>query len=181
MRSDEHLIQAVRDGDLEAFELLYQRHSRKVLGYIGRLVGDRALAEDLLQEVFMKVLRPDGFQPGGGRFVGWIFRVARNMSLNAIRSRGREDERIADAATTNPESQRAGQAEAAEARQRLLGALSHLTPEHQDTLVLNKVAGMTYREIAALHQVPEGTVKSRLHHAIAAVRPLLTDSTGGES
>ena len=171
MRTDTELVNAVRQGDLRAFDELYGRYERRLFSYILRLVGDRPAAEDLLQDVFMAVLRKEGYCPERGRFGAWLFTVARRRCLNHTRDRSRRAERLRELAAEPPSATADASPESDFGRRELvLRALEAVSDEHRETLILKEVAGLTCREIASVQDVPEGTVKSRLHHAIRAVR-----------
>ncbi|TNF31787.1 MAG: sigma-70 family RNA polymerase sigma factor [Deltaproteobacteria bacterium] len=170
--TDEELVRATRAGDGAAFDALYRRYSGKLFSYLLRLTGDRAAAEDLLQDVFLAVLRDRGFDLRDAGFGAWLFTVARRQALNAARGDLRRDRR--DRAVTPADLAPAPTPEAAVAQRELvLSGLAALPEAHRDALVLKEVAGLTYREIARVQDVPEGTAKSRLHHAIRSLRALL--------
>jgi RNA polymerase sigma-70 factor (ECF subfamily) len=168
MRTDEELVEAIRRGDHEAFGLLYERYATRLYSYLIRHLGDRAAAEDLLQEVFLEVLESRSFELRPGRFGGWLFTVAKNRVLGRARDGQRRAERLsALSAEASP-----APAPSAEHRD-VLRALARLSPPQQDVLLLKAVGGFSYREIAEIQSVPEGTAKSRLHLAIKALRELL--------
>lgn len=174
-RSDETLLAALRAGDLAAFELLYGRYERRLFGYMRRMIGDDARAEDLLQEVFMKVFRDRSFDPGRGSFSSWLFTVARNaclMELRAARRRG-----AAHRAAPEPEPAKTPES-VLEPAQRVAVAFAELTEPQRQLLLLKQVGQLTYREIAAVVGVAEGTVKSRLHEATRRFRQTLIESEG---
>jgi len=165
--TDEALVAAVRAGDMRAFDELYRRYSARLFTYVLRMVDDRALAEDVLQEVFLTVLKDQRTVLAPGRFGGWLFTVARNRCLTELRSARRRAARHDSIAA--PEA--GPSAEEVVGSRHLLGAaFSRLSTEHADVLLLKEVGGLTYSEMASVLDVPEGTAKSRLHHAIHAVR-----------
>lgn len=161
-------MEAIRGGDHEAFGLLYERYATRLYSYLIRHLGDRAAAEDLLQEVFLEVLESRSFELRPGRFGGWLFTVAKNRVLGRARDGQRRTERLGAL------SAETAQAPAPSAEHRdVLRALARLSPPQQDVLLLKAVGGFSYREIAEIQSVPEGTAKSRLHLAIKALRELL--------
>ena len=173
--SDEDLVRQVRRGEIGAFDVLYARYSRRLFSYLLHLVGDRGWAEDLLQEVFLTALRSDALELAPGKFGGWLFTVARNRALSVNRKESRRVE--VDDAPPMPTP------EAEVARKETIALLSEaidaLSEQHRDVLILKEVAGLTYRQIAAVQNVPEGTAKSRLHHAIRSVRRFFAERAGG--
>ena len=174
-RSDEDLVRAVRRGQIDAFDELYARYSRRLFSYLLHLSNDRARAEDLLQEVFLTALKTDALELAPGKFGGWLFTVARNRALSVHRKETRRIEAPLDEPVATPEAE-------VEKRQTvalLFEAIGALSEQHRDVLILKEVAGLTYRQIAAVQNVPEGTAKSRLHHAIRSVRRFFAERTGG--
>lgn len=172
--SDEELVAALREGELAAFDRLYARYERRLYGYIRRIVGEAASADDLFQDVFLKVLRDRSYDPGRGRFSPWLFAVARNACLAAQR-RERTRDALREQAGEQLQPAAGGlEAQVGEAA-RVQAAMAAL-PEPQRQLILLKQLGeLSYREIAGLMGVAEGTIKSRLHAATQAFRRLLTE------
>ena len=166
--SDEALTRAVRDGDMEAFDVLYARYEVRLFAYVRRFIVDRQQAEDVFQEVFMTVLRDRTFDPERGRFAAWLFTVARNRCRMAHRKDSRES-RALEAMPRGSEAAEPGYAEADRVRR----AMDALPEPQRQLLLLKQVAELTYREIAAVLGVAEGTIKSRLHAATSAFRAQL--------
>lgn len=169
--ADEELLAALRGGDLRAFDELYTRYERRLFGYIRRIVEDRDLAEDLMQDVLLTVIRDRSYDPTKGRFSAWLFTVARNRCLQERRrSAIRERSSGADspAPSVDPE-------EAMGRRGQVRAAMAGLSDAQQQLLLLKQVGELTYREIADMHGVAEGTIKSRLHAATRAFRRRLAE------
>ncbi len=181
MDADQQLMARVRDGDREAFEALYARFSSPVMRFLHRLSGDRALAEDLTQDVFLKVWRAAaGWRPLG-KVSTWLFQIAKRHWWNQAAKRKRRApvegtsqatvgsrREPADAAMPAPE--RLAQSEAARA---IHAALGDLSPRLRLVFVLVRLEGVAYAEAAAIAGIPVGTVKSRAAAAEAALRKRL--------
>lgn len=173
--SDEDLVVALRGGDLPAFDRLYARYEQRLYGYIRRIVGPGPAADDLFQDIFLTVLRDRSYEPTRGRFAAWLFTVARNRCL-ADQRQGRNRDALREQAGVHLRP-----APAADPEQRLgetsrVHAAMAALPEAQRQLILLKQLGeLSYREIAGLLGVAEGTIKSRLHAATQAFRLLLAD------
>lgn len=169
--TDEELLAAVRRGDLRAFDRLYTRYERRLFGYMRRIVDDRDLAEDLFQDVLLTVLRDRGYDPTRGRFSAWLFTVARNRCLEHLRRDGPRTKAEAHESPRTPEDPEVAIGRSRQVR----AAMAGLPAAQQQLLVLKQVGDLTYREIADIHGVAEGTIKSRLHAAMKAFRQRLAE------
>ena len=178
---DRCLVDRAQAGDVRAFEALVRRHERWVFSVALRMVGDRADAEDVAQEVFLKAYRGlQGFR-GGSRFSTWLYAIASHHCLNHLagrESRARRAARIetpTDGRDENPASaldRVADQSprpdavlERRDLRRVIQSQLLQLTEEHRIVLILRDIQGMSYDEIAASVGIELGTVRSRLHRA----------------
>ena len=176
---DLELMLRVRSGDTESFELLLLRHRKPLITYFWRMVHDQGLAEDLAQEVFLRVYEArERYQPGA-RFTTWLYRIATNLALNALRDRKGGDRRT-ERHDSEKESAEARVPDAQPNAEQLLimtergcairQAVESL-PENQRTAVLlHKYQGVDYRQIATIMRVSEGAVKSLLFRAYETLR-----------
>jgi RNA polymerase sigma-70 factor, ECF subfamily len=180
------LLEAFRQGKPGAFDAIVRAHQDRVFSFCARMLSDREEALDVSQDVFLAAYRNlDSFR-GDASLSTWLLRIAANRCLNRIRQRksmaGREvawPEGGADAelpvfqpaAPAGEEPDRV--AEAREMGEILSDALGRLDPATRWMVLLSDVEGFAYEEIAALANVPLGTVKSRLHRARMALRQLL--------
>lgn len=183
MQSDDELMRQCADGDAGAFEVLYVRHAESVRRKVNRIVRDAAVADDLIQETFLRVWTHGTQWAGRGSVAAWICRIATNAALNHLRSAnvkreeplyrrrpgGEEDayydapEWLADAAVLGP----AALFEIAEQRQRMMDLIERLPEEKREVVRMVRELDMDLREAAAALGIPVGTVKSRLHYATA--------------
>ncbi len=181
-RSDVELMLAVRAGDMDAFACLVDRHRNGIVNLSYRYLGNRADAEDLAQEVFLRVFRArDRYRPEA-KFTTWLYRVAVNASLNEVRSRknrpthaaanlraGEDDDgvpMIADEDATSPHDA----AEREELRAHVRAAVAELPDRQRLALLLNKFHGQGYQEIADALELTIPAVKSLLVRARESVR-----------
>ena len=165
-RSDGQLVRALNDGDASAFDGLYYRHRDWVLRLAHRFTGNGEDALDVLQETFSYLFRKfPGFVLSAS-MTTFLYPVVKNLSIAARRKRTRQPqlgEGRPDPAAPTPIDYAAGRAE-------LAAVLSALPEAQREVLLMRFVDGMSLAEIAEVMGVPEGTVKSRIHNAIATLR-----------
>ena len=180
--SDEALLQLIARRDVNALETLYDRHARTTYSLISRIVREAAIADELLQDTFLQVWRKAGEFRGEGSAAAWLWRIARNKSLDQLR---RQKARPQPIATTLVDEQYSWSTpitanatveqttERALARQRLRQALSDLPIEQRMCVELAYFEGMTQYEIANYVGIPVGTVKTRIRLGIEKLERML--------
>jgi RNA polymerase sigma-70 factor (ECF subfamily) len=178
---DQELVLRWRAGDVDAFGALVRRHERRVYRLLLRMLGSREEAEDAAQETFLNLHRNGHYFRGDALFSTFVYRVAANAALNRRRTLGRSHAREQGlarlqqtgaelpAAPLDPERAAA----AAEERATVQAALLELSPRLRLPLVLYDLEGLPYPEIARMLDLPEGTVKSRIHRARERLREIL--------
>jgi RNA polymerase sigma-70 factor (ECF subfamily) len=177
--SDEVLVGRVaRSGDERAMSVLYDRYAGLIYGAGVRYLGDRALAEDLVQDVFTAVWRnASGFDPSRARFATWVYRITRNRATDLIRRRRARVRTVGGDSPLEP-----GEEDATGELLRsfdLASALSRLSPVHREVLTLAYFEGLSQSEISRRTNTPLGTVKSRTTAALRALRESMrTDEDG---
>ncbi len=175
------LIERCLSGEQSAWDELVKTHTKRVYGICYRFTGRDNEAQDLTQDVFMRVFKSLGsFRAGEGSFVVWLTRLTRNLLVDHYR-RSKHD-RVTDAledkiATleerTAQSSRTDGLLAGREAGELLQAALQKLSPELREAVILRDLQEMEYREIAKVLDVPEGTVKSRLNRGRAELGKVL--------
>jgi RNA polymerase sigma-70 factor (ECF subfamily) len=170
--NDGDLIVRVADGDRVAFEELYRRYARPVLGLALRRLGDRGRAEDAVQEAFAAVWRSaHSYRPERGSGAPWLYAIARNAIIDGLRRSPEPPAEAPDVAS--PEEGPPDHAEAAWLAWRVHRALEEL-PEHERPIIeLAYYAGLSQSEIAEYLDVPLGTVKTRTRAALARLADAL--------
>lgn len=183
--ADGELIGRCRAGDEAAWRELVSRHARRVFGVVYRFTGRVDEAEDLTQEVFLKVFQAlDRYHLDGGAFGSWLLTVARNHAIDHYRRR-REERLRADVETLESlPSASDGPLRAAEKAERVRlvhAGLRALPPDLRAPIVLCDLQGLPYEEAAGLLGVPLGTVKSRLNRGRLELARRLERRLGGLS
>lgn len=177
--SDERLMLRFRGGDARAFEVLVSRHRTPVYSFLVRLTGDRARAEDLCQDAFLRVVKASATWEERATFKTWLFTIARNLASDEARRNvfRRTDDLDAPggAAATEPSGDPAPDraAASAELRPKLEAALAALPAEQREVFLLREHAGLRFPEIAVVTGTPENTVKSRMRYALEGLRQRL--------
>lgn len=185
-RSDEALMLAYKGGDVAAFEILVRRHERPVYNFILRSTGRKDTAEELLQEVFLRIVRSAPKYEQSAKFTTWAYTIARNLCIDRARKyRNRREYSLnnpvggADAAGgasfQDQLVDEAGSAAPVEYERkiflaRLREALDELPEDQREVFVMREVSGLKFREIAEILECPVPTVKSRMRYALEALR-----------
>ncbi|MPZ79431.1 MAG: sigma-70 family RNA polymerase sigma factor [Actinophytocola sp.] len=157
---------------------LYEEHGRSLLAYAVRLTGDRAAAEDVVQETLLRAWKhADDLEHGTGSVRGWLLTVARNIITDRARAKAVRPAEVNQQVDV-PTSQRDHADEVVDTIT-VLGALEHLSPDHRAVLVELYYRGRTVNETAAALRIAPGTVKSRTFHAVRALRATLGGPRGG--
>ncbi len=186
--TDQDVLIAIADGAVWALDMLYQRYSQGLYSLAYRMVSDYQIAEDLIQETFLRVWRHAAtFSAQAGSVRGWLFAILRNYAVDYLRKQRQRttpkevplgdiefDERFALADTWEEVWHREEQAQLRE-------ALAHLTEKQRMVLELSYFQGYTQIEIAALCKMPLGTVKSSMRLGLQALKRELVKSAAKET
>ena len=168
---DEELMRAYRDGDAGAFDALYRRHRGALFRYVLRGIKERALAEELYQEIWMRVIEARSRYEPRARFTTWLYTIAHNRLVDHWRERGLSLVNLEDAPEVGDASaDPARSAEARESLRSLAAALEALPPAQREAFLLHEEAGLGAAEIAAATGTHEEAAKSRLRYAIAKLK-----------
>jgi RNA polymerase sigma-70 factor (ECF subfamily) len=183
--SDEELLTRFCKGQTEAFGALVRRYERELYGYLRRYLGDASLAEDVFQNTFLQVYVKSGKYEAGRPVRPWLYTIATNQAIDALRRNGRHQllsldqqrEELAEGELSSlvetlegrgPEPIDAAQAQ--ERRETIRASVDRLPEFLRQVLLLAYYQGLKYREIADILGIPVGTVKSRLHAALVKLQ-----------
>ena len=188
--SDEELLRRFNEGDAEAFEALVRRYERPLYNFILRSVRRRERADELLQDVFMKVVQRSGDFKGNSKLSTWLYTIARNLcidhsrkmvfrrhkSLDAPGRSGESEEGptlLERTAAEGPTADRA--AIQKDLQRRIAEAVEELPEEQREVFLMRQVQGMAFKEIADVVGVPENTIKSRMRYALERLQRALVE------
>lgn len=188
---DARLMLSVQADDPLAFEQLMQRNQSRVAAFLLRLVGNQQLAEDLTQEVFMRVYRHRATYRQEARFSTWLYRVAHNVAYNALRAKSRRPEALFSGVSKRYPGETTGlgfeesvmaqtnatptrQIAKVELQQIVRDAVEKLPPRQREAIVLSRFNGMSYQEIADVMNMTPQAVKSLLCRARLNLKEALT-------
>ena len=190
-RSDESLMEAFADGEAHAFEHLVRRHSRGLYNFLLRSVQNAPRAEELLQDVLVRVIRSKHRYRRSAKFTTWMYTIARNLCVDeSRRARFRDHESLdAPRGADGSRSLMAGlqadavptdaRAEAVRLRGQLASAVSRLPPDQREVFLMRQLGGLSFREIGDAVGAPENTVKSRMRYALEKLRGELSELHAG--
>lgn len=181
LENDSSLVERCLSGDDAAWEDLVRLHTRRVYAVCYRFTGNDYEAQDLTQDVFIRVFRTLGsFRSGEGSFSVWLMRLTRNLLIDNYRRQKQdratdsiEDQLPVLEETAALSARTDGLLAGREASEILQSGLEKLSPELRETLILRDLEELEYREIAEVLNVPEGTVKSRLNRGRAELARIL--------
>ena len=188
--SDEELLRRFTEGDADAFAELVRPFERPLYNFILRSVRRRDRADELLQDVFMKVVQRSADFKGNSKVSTWIYTIARNLCIDHSRKMVFRRHKSLDApgrstssdegptlldrqAASGAEPDRAALAE--DLKVRIAAAVEELPEEQKDVFLMRHVQGMKFKEIAEVVGVPENTVKSRMRYALERLQRALAD------
>jgi RNA polymerase sigma-70 factor (ECF subfamily) len=178
--ADEDLMQLVHDGEVRAFEVIFDRHAGAAFSLAYRMCGRRPTAEDIVQDAFLSVWRTGArYDRARGSVRSWVLSAVHNRAIDAFRREGVRDrrsvsdeglaERVPAAERTESEVERRDDARA------VRKALDELPPDQRQVIELAYFGGFTHSEIAEMLQLPAGTVKGRMRLGLSKLRITLGD------
>ena len=189
--SDEALMLRYQRGDLSAFADLVARHKTPLFNFVLRQIGASGAAEDLVQEVFVRVIENAGTFKHEAKFTTWAYTIARNLCVDhhrkaSYRRHASLDERdvrehgdgpsLGDqVADSHPRASTERRAIANEIQIKVVAALEALPGEQREVFLLRQVANLPFQEIASITGTPENTVKSRMRYALERLQEALTE------
>jgi len=176
--TDETLMLAVKAGNLDQLSGLFERYHRPLFGFFYRLLRDRAAAEDLVQDVFVRVLKYRHTFQERTSFKAWVFHIARNSRLDFARKHpgtdGIPDDEAMPAVEPGPDIGFGNRQEVALLHQ----ALQRLPADKRELIILARYRDMNYQQLAAVMEIDEGAIRVRLHRAIRQLADIFHELRG---
>lgn len=169
--TDEMIMEAVKHGELQQASLLFERYNKRIFNFLARMTMDRDLAEDLTQNVFLRIIKYRTSYKEGARFQSWIYQVARNIFSDHYQANKNkfsdfvDVEKISDYMPDSDESELWGE------REKLLHkSMAKLGDEQRELLILTRFQQMKYEEVALIMDTTVANIKVKVHRAIAKLR-----------
>jgi RNA polymerase sigma-70 factor (ECF subfamily) len=185
--SDEQLLGLYVRGELPAMAILVTRYQRPLFTFLVRMCGEPSRAEDLVQDVFLRMIEHAETFEGGAKLKTWLYRIARNLCIDDMRRRKHRRHASLDAehdagddrtlhdrlAAKQPGAER--QSVSSELSARMLDAIDKLPDDQREVFLLRQVQALQFREIAEITAVSENTVKSRMRYALERLQGALAE------
>jgi len=178
--SDNRLMEDVKDGKVEKMAVLFEKHHVSLFNFFMRLTGNRNISEDLVQEVFMRMLKYRSTYQGRSKFTLWMYQIARNAHIDFLRKKKNTlplDEQWSEPFTS--EATPAEKLEGGQEVQLMRQALAQLPLKKREVLILSRYQNLKYKEIAELMDCHIGTVKAHVHRAIKELGKIYCELQGG--
>jgi RNA polymerase sigma-70 factor, ECF subfamily len=178
--TDELLMAKVRDGDLAPLGVLFERYHLRLFDFLSRVTGDRVEAQDLVQDVFVRVLKYRSTYRNGASVQTWLFRIARNSTADYFRRRPRREwptEALRDSPDVGPDPEQIF--ESSRNQLRLHRALMALRDDQRELIVLARYQGLSSEQLAEIYGLEVGTVRVRIHRAVGELRDIFEHVSDG--
>ncbi|MFB0565726.1 MAG: RNA polymerase sigma factor [Candidatus Aminicenantaceae bacterium] len=178
--SDNQLMEEVRNGKVEKLAVLFERHNVALFNFLLRLTGNRSVSEDLVQDVFFRMLKYRSTFQSKGKFTIWMYQIARNTHVDYLRKKREEvplDDQFEKAVSESPTPTE--HLERGEVVTLMRKALAKLPFRKREVLVLSRFQNLKYKEIAELLGCNTGTVKAYVHRATRELGKIYLEISGG--
>ena len=169
--TDEMIMEAVKNGDLQQASLLFERYHKRIYNFLARMTMDRALAEDLTQNVFLRIIKYRNSYREGSRFQSWIYQVARNIFSDHYQQRKNRFSDFIDVEKIRDHIAEGGETQSQEEQEKLLTrSMAMLSEEQRELLVLTRFQHMKYEDVAVMMETTVANIKVKVHRAIGKLR-----------
>jgi RNA polymerase sigma factor (sigma-70 family) len=169
--TDELIMEAVKGGNLQQASLLFGRYHKRIFNFLARMTMDRELAEDLTQNVFLRMIKYRNSYRDGLKFQSWIYQVARNVFSDHYQAHKNRFSDYVDVEKVSDYLTDSGEAEDMDEREKILHrSMARLTDEQRELLVLTRFQHMKYEEVATIMDTTVANIKVKVHRAILKLK-----------
>jgi len=169
--TDEMIMEAVKNGDLQQASLLFERYNKRIYNFLARMTMDRAVAEDLTQNVFLRIIKYRNSYRQGLRFQSWIYQVARNIFSDHYQMHKNRFSDFVNVEKVSDQIPEASDSEMQEEQEQLLArSMALLNEEQRELLILTRFQHMKYEDVAVIMDTTVANIKVKVHRAIAKLR-----------
>ena len=169
--TDEMIMEAVKNGDLQQVSVLFERYHKRIFNFLARMTMDRELAEDLTQNVFLRIMKYRASYREGNRFEAWIYQVARNVFSDHYKVHKNKFSDFVDVEKVSDHMQDTDEESDMDEKEKLLQqSMAMLSEEQRELLVLTRFQHMKYEDVAAIMDTTVANIKVKVHRAIAKLR-----------
>ena len=178
--TDQEVMMSVKKGKIEMLAILFERHHVKLYNFLLRLTGDRSVSEDMVQDIFFRILKYRSTYRGESKFIVWMYQIARNIHIDHLRKHKKEfsiEEQWEE--EMDPDLQPSERIEHEQELLLLRKALNKLPLKKREILVLSRFQNLKYREIAELLECSIESVKTNVHRAVKELRNNYINLQGG--
>lgn len=169
--TDEMIMEAVKRGELQQASVLFDRYNKRIFNFLARMTMDRDLAEDLTQNVFLRIIKYRNSYKDGARFQSWIYQVARNIFSDHYQAHKNRFTDFVDVEKVSDYMPDSEESEMWDEREKLLHkSMARLGEEQRELLILTRFQQMKYEEVALIMDTSVANIKVKVHRAIAKLR-----------
>jgi len=169
--TDEMIMEAVKNGDLQQATLLFERYNKRIYNFLARMTMDRDLAEDLAQNVFLRIIKYRSSYRHGARFHSWIYQIARNVFSDHYQSAKKKYSDFVDVHKISDHTADNDERELQDEKEQLLQrSMAKLSEEQRELLILTRFQQMKYEEVAGMMDTTVANIKVKVHRALARLR-----------
>lgn len=169
--TDEMIMEAVKRGELQQASVLFERYNNRIFNFLARMTMDRDLAEDLTQNVFLRIIKYRNSYKEGARFQSWIYQVARNIFSDHYQAHKNRFADFVDVEKVSDYMPDSEESEMWDEREKLLHkSMARLGEEQRELLILTRFQQMKYEEVALIMDTSVANIKVKVHRAIAKLR-----------
>lgn len=176
--TDEEIMVAVKGGKTEKLAFIYEKHKKRFFNYFVKMTFDHEMSQDLLQNLFVRILKYKHTYRMSQPFLPWSYRIARNLVYDSSKKKnpaesGIEIEKISDQLSDFSEDR-----QVIDREEKLMLVMLKLPPERRELITWTKIEGMKYEDVARIRETTVGAIKVQVHRAMAQLKTLYFESNG---